>query len=64
MTSTQELLARISPLVGAAGSAFYVVLETLACGRETGLDGFRFYFLGRGGVLGDVEAPVVASAFG
>lgn len=33
-------------------------------GRELGLDGFRFYFLGRGGVLGDVEPAVVASAFG
>ncbi len=29
-----------------------------------GLDGFRFYLLGRGGVLGDVEPAVVASAFG
>jgi hypothetical protein len=33
-------------------------------GKELGLDGFRFYALGRGGVLGDVEADVVASAFG
>jgi hypothetical protein len=40
------------------------VPETLAKGKALGLDGFRFYFLGRGGVLGDVEAPVVASAFG
>ena len=32
-------------------------------GKELGLDGFRFYILGRGGVLGDVEAPVIASAF-
>ena len=31
---------------------------------ELGIDGFRFYFLGRGGVLGDVDATVVASAFG
>ena len=33
-------------------------------GKELGLDGFRFYFIGRGGVLGDVEARVVGSAFG
>jgi hypothetical protein len=59
-----ELLARVSPVVASAGSAFYFTDETLARGREIGLDGFRFYFLGRGGVLGDVEATVVASAFG
>jgi hypothetical protein len=28
------------------------------------LDGLRFYFLGRGGVLGDVEYRVIHSAFG
>lgn len=64
MASTDELLHRVSPVIGVAGSAFYFVPETLARGREIGLDGFRFYFLGRGGVLGDVEAPVVTSAFG
>jgi hypothetical protein len=52
--------ARINNL----GWAYYFVPETLAKGKALGLDGFRFYFLGRGGVLGDVEAPVVASAFG
>ena len=60
----QELLDTACPIIGQAGSAFYFVPETLARGRELGLDGYRFYFLGRGGVLGDVEAPVVASAFG
>ena len=64
MTATRELLERASPLIGAAGAAFYFTSETLGRGREMGLDGFRFYFLGRGGVLGDVESPVVASAFG
>ncbi len=59
-----EVARRISPVVGSAGAAFYFVPETLERGRELGLDGFRFYFLGRGGVLGDVEAPVVQSAFG
>lgn len=51
-------------LVYVLGSAYYFEPRTLARGKELGLDGFRFYFLGRGGVLGDVEAPVVASAFG
>lgn len=62
--TVQQLLDTACPIIGKAGSAFYFVPETLAKGRELGLDGFRFYFIGRGGVLGDVEAPVVASAFG
>ena len=62
--SPQELVADSDPLLGRVGSAFYFVPETLARGKEIGLGGLRYYFLGRGGVLGDVEAPVVQSAFG
>lgn len=61
---TGALLDAACPAIGTLGSAFYFTPETLARGRELGLDGYRFYFLGRGGVLGDVEAPVVTSAFG
>ncbi|MEM9035248.1 MAG: hypothetical protein AAGA99_16380 [Actinomycetota bacterium] len=46
------------------GAGFYFDPVTLAKGKELGLDGFRMYVLGRGGVLGDVEAPVVQAAFG
>jgi len=46
------------------GSAFYFDPDTLATGKANGLDGFRFYFVGRGGVLGDVDADVARSAFG
>jgi Helix-turn-helix family len=60
----EELVAEACPTIGTLGSAFYFAPETMARGKELGLDGFRFYFLGRGGVLGDVEAPVVQSAFG
>jgi hypothetical protein len=60
----QELINATSPTIGKAGSAFYFHPDTLARGKELGLDGFRFYLLGRGGVLGDVHADVVASAFG
>lgn len=60
----EELLAAACPTIGTLGAAFYFTPETLARGKELGLDGFRFYFLGRGGVLGDVEAKVVTSAFG
>ena len=59
-----DLMARACPILGHLGSAFYFTPETVAAGKAVGLDGFRFYFLGRGGVLGDVESPVIASAFG
>jgi hypothetical protein len=60
----EELVAAASPKIGALGSAFYFLPETRARGEELGLSGLRFYFLGRGGVLGDVEPAVVRSAFG
>ena len=59
-----ELVAAACPKIGALGSAFYFHPDTLAKGKELELDGFRWYFLGRGGVLGDVEAPVITAAFG
>lgn len=62
--STEQVVAAAAPRIAGVGGAFYFVPETLAVGREHGLDGYRFYFLGRGGVLGDVESPVVESAFG
>ena len=60
----QELLQTACPAIGTVGAGFYFAPETLAVGKELGLDGMRWYMLGRGGVLGDVESPVVASAFG
>lgn len=61
---TMDLIATACPKIGALGSAFYFDKATLAKGKELGLDGFRFYILGRGGVLGDVEPDVIRSAFG
>lgn len=55
---------RATDAIGSIGAAFYFHPDTVARGKEAGLDGFRFYFLGRGGVLGDVEADVVLAAFG
>lgn len=60
---TLELIQATSPATNGAGAAFYFHPATLARGKEAGLDGFRFYVLGRGGVLGDVESAVVTSAF-
>lgn len=59
-----ELLDAACPKIRDLGWAFYFVPETLQRGTDLGIDGFRFYFIGRGGVLGDVDAAVVSSAFG
>jgi hypothetical protein len=56
--------AEVSPAINQLGNAFYFAPATLARGKELTLGGLRFYFVGRGGMLGDVEWPVVASAFG
>jgi hypothetical protein len=60
----QDLVTSTFPAINRIGPAFYFTPETVGVGKEHGLDGFRFYFLGRGGVLGDVEWPIVSSAFG
>jgi len=62
--NTQELMDQACPLIRDHGWAYFFVPETEAKGKELGLDVFQFYALGRGGVLGNVEASVVASAFG
>jgi len=59
-----DIVQQTSPILNNAGNVFYFHPDTLAKGKELGLDGFRFYFLGRGGVLGDVEPAVIVSAFG
>ena len=60
----REIIAAIAKKTGDIGSAFYFEPDTVAKAKELGLDGFRFYFLGRGGVLGDVDPPSCRSAFG
>jgi len=54
----------IARKTGDIGASFYFEPATVARGKELGIDGYRFYFLGRGGVLGDVDSAVVHSAFG
>jgi hypothetical protein len=47
------------------GSAFMLHPDTMARAGEYGYaDPFAFYFVGRGGVLGDVDASVVVAAMG
>lgn len=51
--------------VGATGGAFMLHPETLQPGKDAGYPGgFSYYVVGRGGVLGDVDASVIISAFG
>lgn len=64
LMNSREIMQAIKQQTGDIGAAFYFDPDTLARGKELGLDGFRFYVLGRGGVLGDVEAGVVHAAFG
>ncbi len=60
----RTVISEIAAATGDIGAAFYFHPDTLGRGKELGLDGFRFYFLGRGGVLGDVAPEVVVAAFG
>lgn len=61
----EELVAATAAPINKLGALYYFDPSTLAHGKEQlGLDGMRFYFLGRGGLLGDVDAPAVTSAFG
>lgn len=60
----RDVIRSIAGPTGDLGAAYYFHPDTLARGKELGLDGMRFYVLGRGGVLGDVEPYVVLAAFG
>jgi hypothetical protein len=60
----EDICATTAEPLGNIGAHFYFQPETLAAGKELGLDGFRFYVLGRGGVMGDVDAALVQSGFG
>ena len=59
-----ELVRQACPIINDTGWAYYFTPETQAKGAELGLKGPMFYFAGRGGVLGDCDADVVAAAFG
>ena len=62
--NARDTTQTIALKTGRLAETFIFHPDTVARGKELGLDGFRFYFLGRGGVLGDVDAAVVHSAFG
>ncbi|MEY2422716.1 MAG: hypothetical protein QOI95_2783 [Acidimicrobiaceae bacterium] len=63
--SAAEVVRAADPVIHDVGSKFMLHPETMARAAEQGYaNGFAFYFAGRGGVLGDVDADVVAAAFG
>ena len=51
------------PAILEMGGGFMTDMNTYARGGELGFSGIDFYVLGRGGVLGDVDADVIASGF-
>ena len=61
---TRSLIDHVCPKIRDLGWAHYFAPGTVARAEELGLDFLKLYVIGRGGVLGDVEASVVSSAFG
>jgi hypothetical protein len=53
---------RTADVVAGLPAGFMLDAATYERGGKAGFDGVDFYFAGRGGVLGDVEGPVVAAA--
>ena len=66
MTSltTQEAIDQVAPIIGDLGSKFMLDKATREAATEWGYGHpFALYFLGRGGVLGNVDADVITAAF-
>jgi len=62
--SATALSDAVSPYFGDLGSKYMLDPATGEIGKAAGYpDGFSFYFAGRGGVLGDVDADVVHAGF-
>jgi len=58
-----QLADAIADPVQVLGMSFYFDPLTRARGKESGLNSFEYYGLGRGGTLGDVDVAVVVDAF-
>ncbi len=56
--------ARVRGGVGSLGGAFFLSEQAKRAGRDLGLRGWPTYFVGRCGVLGPVDADVVAAVCG
>jgi len=62
--TNDDLIKQVCPLINDTGWAYYFTPTTMARGTELGLKGPQFYFIGRGGLLGNCDSTVVAAAFG
>ena len=56
--------AAVAPLFARLGGGFMISKQAKAFAQDNGLRGRQAYVLGRGSVLGDVDADVVTAAFG
>jgi hypothetical protein len=56
--------AAVAPYAYSLGGGFMISPQAKAMAKELGLRGGHAYVVGRGGVLGDVDADVVTAAFG
>jgi len=59
-----QVASTIAPIIGSLGAKYMLDPDTAAVGVAAGYkSSFDFYFAGRGGVLGDVDADVIYAAF-
>jgi hypothetical protein len=59
-----ELVTAVNAPAQKLGASHYFIPETQAAGEAIGLENIvLFYAMGRGGILGDVEASTIADAF-
>lgn len=64
MTTPMDSVRELTKPVGALGGMWLLDRGVLDAGRAAGYpNGYAYYITGRGGVLGDVDADVVTSAF-
>ena len=60
----EDFVAAVSDPFQNIGAMHYFGPKAKAAAEALGIDGFRFYFAGRGGVLGEVSGEVLSSTFG
>lgn len=60
----EETAGRVATTIARFGTAYMLDPALYSLGSEQGYQDLDFYFVGRGGVLGEVHADVIHSAFG
>ena len=62
--SPEEFVERVSDPINSLGALHYFGPKAKEAADSLGLGLYRFYFAGRGGVLGNVSSSIIQSAFG